>query len=863
MTEAMPRKKKQSAHPSQADLLDITARLKTGVCVPALREAVRTWRAGGYKGVTDTTRLLLNHWFHTDHKLPTGRLFTYHSSQQEAIETLVFVWEYEKVRSRKALLERYASASPDLRLPPYDDFARYCIKMATGSGKTKVMALAVAWQYLNGSREPNGIAKDYAKTFLLVAPNVIVFERLRMDFAGGRIFRADPVVPKELEIFWDFDCVMRGEAGKAHSDGALFLTNIQQFYERPDRSNDEEPNIMTEMLGSKPPTKNLELADFGEQVAMRAGRLLVINDEAHHTHDEDSEWNRVIRGLHGKTPLTAQLDFTATPRFQKGGIFPWTVFDYPLKQAIVDGIVKRPVKGIAKIQEARSEIASVRYKAYLTAGVERWKEYRDQLKPLKRKPVLFIMMNSTDDADDVEDWLKTKYPEDFGAEKTQVIHTDKSGEVSKKSLEAARKAVREVDLESSPTNAIVSVLMLREGWDVKNVTVVVGLRPYTAKANILPEQTIGRGLRLMFRDLPVGFTERVDIIGNRAFLDFVDDLEKLEEMKLDTFEVGKDKLQIVTIMPFEDRKGFDIGLPSLSPSLVRKRSLAEEIATLDVMSLKSVVLPTSKGDSVSKTFRYEGYDIITLEKMVEREYQLTEPQTAQEVIGYYARRIAEAVKLPTQFAAIAPKVREFFEQKAFGRKADLNHPVAIRAMGTNAAQYVCVDVFRKALSALTLEELEPQLLEPARMLSTCQPFPWSRPVWEGAKTVFNLVPCDNDFEREFAKFLDSCPDVHAFAKLPLVFAFSIEYTDAAMNLKSYFPDFVAIDDVGTSWVLETKGQETADVPRKDAAASRWCENATQLTGKVWRYLKVPQKGYQALQPNRLADLAALQPTPLF
>jgi type III restriction enzyme len=735
--------------------------------------------------------------------------------------------------------------------------------MATGSGKTKVMALAVAWQFFNAAREADEVAKDYAKTFLILAPNVIVFERLKLDFSGGRIFRADPVIPKELEIFWDFDCVIRGDAEKAHSEGTLFLTNIQQFYERPDRSNDDEPDIMTEMLGSKPPTKKLELTDFVERIGMRAGHLLTVNDEAHHTHDEDSEWNRIIRNLHGKTPLTAQLDFTATPRFQKGGIFPWTICDYPLKQAIVDGIVKRPVKGIAKIQEAKSEIASVRYKAYLTAGVERWKEYREQLKPLKKKPVLFVMMNSTDDADDVQDWLKTKYPEDFGGEKTQVIHTDKSGEVSKKDLDVARRAVREVDLADSPINAIVSVLMLREGWDVQNVTVVVGLRPYTAKANILPEQTIGRGLRLMFRDLPVSFTERVDIIGNRAFLDFVDELEKLEELKLDTFEIGKDKLRIVTIIPLEDRKKYDIGLPTLTPSLVRKKSLADEIAALDVLGLKSIVLPMSGSDPVSKTFRYEGYDIITLEKMVDREYQLSEPQTAQEVIGYYARRIAEAVKLPAQFAAIAPKVREFFELKAFGHQADLNDPGTVKAMSTNAAQYVCVDIFKKVLLSLTIEEQQPQLLEPERMLFTCQPFPWSRPVWEGAKTVFNLVPCDNDFEREFAKFLDGCSDVRAFAKLPQIFGFSIEYTDAAMNLKSYFPDFVAIDDEETHWLLEAKGQENIDVIRKDAAALRWCENASKLTGTAWRYVKVPQKDYEALRPVHLADLAALQPVSLF
>lgn len=130
------------------------------------------------------------------------------------------------------------------------------------------------------------------------------------------------------------------------------------------------------------------------------------------------------------------------------------------------------------------------------------------------------------------------------------------------------------------------------------------------------------------------------------------------------------------------------------------------------------------------------------------------------------------------------------------------------------------------------------------------------------KTLFNLVPCDNDFEREIAKFLDGAPDVKAFAKLPQPFGFSIEYTDAAMNLKSYYPDFVAVDSDGGHWLLEPKGQENVDVARKDAAAMRWCENATKLAGTAWRYVKVPQKDFEGLQPVRLADLMALQPVAL-
>ncbi len=855
----MPRKKKSADPLAQPGLLDITARLRSGPCVPALREAVKSWRAADYPGITDTTRVLLKHWFYNDHKLRTGAPFKYHASQQEAIETLIYAWETEKVRSRKELLEKYAREWKDIRLPAYDEFARYCVKMATGSGKTKVMSLAIAWQFFNAVREQDEIGKDYAKTFLLLAPNVIVLERLKTDFANGNIFINDPVIPHELRIFWEFDCVMRGDAERAPAEGALFLTNIQQFYERPERNADEEPDAMTAVLGPKPPTQKLEITDFGERIAKRAGHLLVVNDEAHHTHDDESEWNKVIRSLHKETPLTAQLDFTATPRFQKGQIFPWTISDYPLKQAILDNIVKRPMKGVARIEEAKSQIASVRYRGYLAAAVERWREYRDQLSALKRKPVLFIMMNSTEDAEDVGAWLRERYPEDFAGSKTQIIHTDKSGEVSKKDLDVARRAVREVDDPTSPIHAIVSVLMLREGWDVKNVTVVVGLRPYTAKANILPEQAIGRGLRLMFRDIPVSFTERVDIIGNQKFLDFVDDLEKLEDLKLDTFELGKEKLRISTILPLENRKEFDIGLPVLSPALVRKKTLTEEIAGLDVMAFQTILLPLSADDPKNKTFRYEGYDIITLQREVERDYKIPEPQTAQEVIGYYARRIAEQVKLPSQFAALAPKVREFFEQKAFGQWVDLNEMSTVRAMSTPVAHYVCVDVFAKTLKKLTIAEQEPQLLEPERMLSGCAPFPWSRPVWEGTKTVFNLVPCDNQFEREFARFLDNAADLVAFAKLPQPFGFSIDYTDSGMNLRTYYPDFVAVDKNGVRWILETKGAEDVEVSFKDAAAVQWCENATQLTQTSWQYLKVGQKAFETLQPTKLEHLAALRP----
>ena len=831
------------------------ARVTTAACVPAIRKAVAEWRARTYQGATTTSKLLLNYWFATDHRVPGGGSFAYYYAQREAIETLVYLFEVERVRRHRDLIERYATA-PGIHVLQYDEFARYAIKMATGSGKTKVMSLAIAWQYLNAVAEGQ---EDYARSFLLLAPNVIVFERLRADFAGGRIFRIDPVIPPELRIFWDLDCYMRGDGERSSSQGALYVTNIQQLYERPATSN--EPAAMTDVLGPIPQTSDGEVEGFDVRIAARAVPCLVLNDEGHHTHDEESEWNQVIRRLHDtvRDGLAGQLDVSATPRYAKGGLFTWTVYDYPLKQAIIDNVVKRPMKGMtAGIKDQPSDIASVRYRAYLTAGVERWREYRDQLSGLGRKPVLFVMLNSTAEADDVGDYLRVKYPEEFGAtasghQQLLVIHTDRSGEVSRKDLDAAREVARRVDEGASPVNAIVSVLMLREGWDVQNVTVIVGLRPYTAKANILPEQTIGRGLRLMFGNLRTTYTERVDIIGNAAFLKFVEQLERDEDITLDSFDL-KEPLVITTIAADPAKAEKDISVPALSPLLTRKKTLAEEIAALDIKAMQCPILPKKENDVAAQQFHYEGVDIISLQRLVERDYTIPEPQTAEEVISYYAKRIAQDVKLPSQFAALVPKVREFLETKAFGGKVDLSEKSMIKAISTSVAQYVTVKTFAAALRGLVVEELVPMLEGDGRPLSSTDPFPFSRPTFEASKTVFNLVAADNAFERDFAHFLQDATDVRAFAKLPQRFGFAIEYTDSATNLRYYEPDFVAVGYDGDHHLIETKGREDVDVAHKDRAALIWCESATLLTGTPWHYVKVPQAEFTKLQPSELNEV---------
>ncbi len=297
-------------------------------------------------------------------------------------------------------------------------------------------------------------------------------------------------------------------------------------------------------------------------------------------------------------------------------------------------------------------------------------------------------------------------------------------------------------------------------------------------------------------------------------------------------------------------------MPKLSPILVRKKSLADEIAAL-VVPAPQPALPRKQDEKEALEFHYEGIDLITLKKMVERDYKIPAPQTAEEVIGYYARRIAQDLKLPSQFAILAPKVRDFLTSKAFGVTVDLSTPQMVKAISSNVAAYVTIQSFVKALRQVVVEQLQPQLIEAGRLLSTTPKFPWSRATLPAAKCVLNLVPCDNDYEKAFAKFLQDADDVARFAKLPELFGFTIEYTDATGNLRFYEPDFVAVTVDSAFYLIETKGMEDINVAHKNRAATLWCENATALTGTEWHFLVIRQTEYNSLQPTELADLLAL------
>jgi type III restriction enzyme len=848
----MPRKTNTSA---QTPLLDVGREGRTGICVPAIEKEVKEWREQGCPNITATTKRLLQFWFKNEHRSADGQVFKYYDAQREAVETLIYLFEVKKIRRRKDLLYTYAQTHL-LQFPANDEFARYAVKMATGSGKTKVMALAMAWQYFNSAF---GEGEEYANTFLLIAPNIIVLERLKLDFENGRVFQTDPILPPDFKIVWDFDVYVRGDGERTQSEGALYLTNIQQLYEREEET--KAINPVEDLLGSLPPANLQPMEKFIERI-VRRGNCMVINDEAHHTNDDAIVWNETIVNLHknlGTRGLSAELDFSATPRQPDGTLFSWTIYDYPLKQAIIDNIVKRPLKGIPHgITEINSEKASVRFEAYLVAAVERWLEYVEQLKDLKKKPLLFLMLGNTSEADDVAVWMRIKYPNHFEGDKLLIIHTKNNGEISQKDLEAARIAAREVDNDTSPINCIVSVLMLREGWDVNNVTVVAGLRAYSSKANILPEQAIGRGLRKMFRGFG-DYKENVDIIGNSNFMQIVEDLEKQEGIKLDSFDYGnkKSRLKIQTIEVVPERiKDFDIAIPVLTPRIERIKEIRQIIENLDIGKIK-LKFPFSldTNSTVSDSFTYEGRDVISNEVIIEREYKIPQTQTSGEIISYYSQIISASLKLPAHFSTLAPKIEQLLREKIFGKEVILDSPQVLHALNKKGVIGLTETVFLKLLRPLIVEDKMPNLYEESSLISATPPFPYSGKVCEGKKTIFNLTPCGNAFEQSFSGFLDNAPDVASFANLGnLPTKLSIEYLDSETNLRFYEPDFVTIDANGFHWLLETKGREDLDVQFKNQRAEKWCEDVTQLTGIEWRFLMIPQKQFEKMNPQNLSDL---------
>jgi type III restriction enzyme len=684
--------------------------------VPGICTAVDQWRTQGYPGATDTTRRLLQYWFQQDHKIRRKgkpQEFGYYFCQREAIETLIYLYEVRQLRSLYELARNFPPERPFLIRPDEDRFARYVFKMATGSGKTKVMSLAVVWSYFNAIFEPNSALP---RTFLVIAPNVIVYERLKVDFADGRIFDEDPLIPSEWQSHWQMSVVLRDNPSPPSTLGALYLTNIQRLYDSPvDRATRNETPAMTGVLGT-PVKKDAPITGEAlRDLVLRHGELVVINDEGHHLHNEDLEWHKVIAGLHDKLQARAspgiacQLDFTATPKHQNGALFREIVVDYPIAQAVDDGIVKRPIMGeLSGVIEQESKRASVRYRDRLTAGIRKWREFNERFQQIGRKPVLFIMTENINDAEDIAGWVEEQ--RDFTGHVLN-IHTNRTGDVietkSNQSLiDQLRQAARQVDSDDNPYRAIVSVLMLREGWDVRNVVVIVPLRPYTAKAQILPEQTLGRGLRRM--SLPAsGIDEQVIVIEHEAFKPFWRNELEEEGLEVDWVPVDTAGPNFKPIYVDKSKLEYDAVVPILSPSLVTSTAGLETFGPGDIRPRQ--VSPPQPFLMRDDKFDYKGVEMLTLRVVEQQEIEREFPADPVGYVSVMCNLIEKECHLTGQFARLAGLVKGYIETVLFGINVEMEKDYVLVRLNKPDAKAAIFEAF---VQAIRERSIQPQEVRP-------------------------------------------------------------------------------------------------------------------------------------------------------
>ena len=813
--------------------------------VRALQPAVSAWREGGYKeGTSETTRRLLEWWFVEDHELADGKIFAFWRAQREAIEHLIYCYEVLEARNLYQLAQRL-----DVRItvdPSADKWAKYAFKMATGSGKTLVMGLAIVWSYFNATKEKR---EGFTKDFLLIAPNLIVLDRLLGDsknpeFFGGAIFKKFPFIPPEWSSDFQLDVIGPDEERESTKPATLYLLNWQKFIER---ENSEVENPVQDILGSKPPSEIVvSLAKLKDRLS-HLSNVMVLNDEAHHVWAEELVWYKAIADLNDNAGLMCQLDFSATPRDQKGKIFTHIITDYNLGSAIEDNIVKRPkIAKLENVPEIESKKASERYRVQIDAGVNQWKTMRKVIAKTGRKPVLFVMAEDNASADDVTEYLET-FPELGG--KVLTIHSGrKKDQIAKKDLEKARRAARKIDSPDNPHNAVVSVLMLREGWDVRNVVVVIPLRSYSAKARILPEQTLGRGLRRMWPE-DIKQEEQLIVIEHPQFHDLIAEALAEQGIKAEFIPLEEVYTPPIIIQTGESKKKFDIEMPMLFGGLTHS---VKGIEKLQASFLEGSLFDYGSLQARDVTMRK--VDMLTKKEEEKEVLEFPYADNPQIYIASITNAILRFARIPGHFDRIASQVKEYIAKYLFGREVAVFDLETLKKLNHPKVRGAIVSVFVDAINNLTIVSEEAKLEERKARASEIKPFPWTKLAVAAQKSVLNFTPVANNFEAKFARFLDGADDVDAFIKNETrTVNLKIPYIAKDGFLRRYIPDFV-VRTKGGMVIIETKGREDVDVAAKDLQGKQWAKKVTEHTGTKWEFLRVDQKEFEKARYSSIGEL---------
>ena len=868
--------------PADEDLRDSSSEKLMPPLVPQLRKKVKEWRDSGYVGASDTSKSLLNWWFNTPHLLPqtdgasleTLTEFQYYFAQREALETIVYLYDVVGVQDKYDLMRFDSSGAVSSGM--FDEtWRRFVAKMATGTGKTKLLSLVLAWSYFHKLYEPES---ELSRNFLVIAPNIIVLDRIYKDFQGLRIFFADPVLPDNGVDGrnWrdDFQLTLhrQDEVRITRPTGNIFLTNIHRVYAGDDMpASPDDEDTMDYFLGKRPTGATTDSkVDLG-MIVRDIDELMVLNDEAHHIHDPHMAWFKSIEDIHNRlkqkgSALSLQVDVTATPKHNNGAIFVQTVADYPLVEAISQNVVKHPVlpdaASRAKLTEQKSAKYTEKYADYIHLGVIEWRKAYAEHKKLGKKAILFVMTDDTRNCDDVAEYLEGHYPDLKDA--VLVIHTKRNGEISestsgknKEDLDKLRDQANSIDGLDSPYKAIISVMVLKEGWDVRNVTTIVGLRAYSAPSNILPEQTLGRGLRKMY---PGGLEEYVSVVGTDAFMEFVESIQAegvvLERKPMGEGTGAKTPL-VVEIDKENDKKdigALDIEIPVLTPRTYREY---KNLGDLDASALghqRVAYQHFSEEEQREIVFK----DITTGEMTHTTILDTAGIADYRSVIGYFAQTLMKDLRLVSGYDVLYGKVKAFVQEQLFDRPVELETPNTLRNLSELAATKTLIETFKKAINALTVQDKGDAEIRDTIKLRQTRPFvAKDQGYLIPKKSVFNKIIGDSRFELLFASFLEDCSDVVSYTKNYLAVRFKLDYVNADGDISNYYPDFLVKLSAKRIFIVETKGREEIDVPLKMQRLRQWCEDINRAQADAeYDFAYVDEESFEKYKPASFKQLLA-------
>lgn len=917
--------------------------------------------------VTPTTAGLLKYWF--QHDFCEIRGFNFHAGQKQAILNTIYAHEVLGASSLKALYE--AVAPEDLltggRLgeisQPKHNHPKYCLKMATGTGKTWVLQALMVWQLLNKAENPRDTR--FTRHFLIVAPGLIVYDRLLDAFCGklkdGLRNFATSDVAQYAELFLPENqreavfgfirnnvCDKDNIGLKATGNGMLAITNWHLLVEADEAIENElldvpgvdiDPvatvNALFPVTPGKSAGNSLEVLDRryarGGVLDYLAGlpELMVFNDEAHHIHElkkegesTEVEWQKsLLRIAESKGSKFVQVDFSATPyndvgagRSKRKVYFPHIVVDFDLKTAMRAGLVKSLVldkrKELGALPlEFKSErdaegnpMLSEGQRVMLRAGLGKLRKLETDFASVDstRHPKMLVVCEDTTVSPLVVQFL---LDEGLGADEVMAIDSGKKAELKPDEWARVRERLFDVDRHAAP-RVIVSVLMLREGFDVNNICVIVPLR--SSQAQILLEQTIGRGLRLMWRDSefadlkresrerinqklePTNLLDILSIVEHPAFQSFYDELmqEGLAGTTSEDSDVSNSAGDLVSVGLVENYAEFDFAIPFILQEQDERfghRALQiEQLPIFNELPLDALKAMIGKGD----VFISQDLLASTLFGDYRVDGAVMNVSGYNDYIARLTRRIGQALNQPvtkgnrvashaanpylqSNMAQLAGWLDDYIRQTLFGIPFDPLQDENWRLLVLDPVVAHIVKVFALALHESEQHDMAGEAQVRYRYLSEIGRLPMressSLPV---VKCIYERLPYparNGGLEKAFIEWAQVDSAIQAFCKIS-------EHRHDFVHLRYikedglpafYSPDFLVRTEADV-FLVETKAQQQVvhpNVQRKLRAATQWCDRINRLNSEFhmereWHYVLLGEASFYEWRDKgaRLAEL---------